>query len=248
MLPNDNDTGMCRQQTGPGGWEERLFVKLADGVMRPGGLRLTRRLVDCCAFAQGVKVVDVGCGTGITVEYLGDICRLDAAGADVAEELLAQARERAPHLRLIAAAGEELPFGNASVAGVLAECSLSVMQDAGRVIAECRRILAPGGKLAITDLYIRDADSSRLPGRREKAGCVSGVLTYAELTRLLAENGFTVTIWEDQSAYLKEFVAKFIIEHGSLERLWQCMAARTNNRPIDTLARLGYFLLVAEKC
>jgi hypothetical protein len=67
---------------------------------------------------------------------------------------------------------------------------------------------------------------------------------------MLRERGFSVIFWEDQSAYLKEFVARFIMEHGSAETLWQCLALRQKDKQLSqqTLKRgLGYFLLVAEK-
>jgi len=65
--------------------------------------------------------------------------------------------------------------------------------------------------------------------------------------KLLTENGFNIIVWEDQSSFLKEFVARFIMEQGSsVEQLWQCIANRMNGRHIFQAAKLGYFLLVAE--
>lgn len=213
--------------------------------MRPGGLNLTRRIVDYCSFPHDGKIADIGCGTGVTVEYLRD-AGLDAVGIDVSKAALQRGIERAPDLPLIQAAGEALPFDNASMSGVLAECSLSVMQNAVRVLAECNRILMPGRKLALTDLYIRtkgmSSPSNCLAGRY-----ISGVTTRDELQELLQESGFDILLWEDQSSYLKEFVAQYIMEHGSIEDLFQCVSTRIQHRQEDQSAKLGYFLLVAEK-
>jgi ubiquinone/menaquinone biosynthesis C-methylase UbiE len=217
---------------------------MPEGVLHPGGLQLTKRLVNACAFSRGAKVVDVGCGTGFTVEYLHNECGLCAAGVDISEICLQRGRARTAGLRLTRADGEALPFTSNSVQGVLTECSLSVMGDTGRVLAEINRILVPGGKLAITDLYFRTALSA---GYTAQTG---GVKTNDELVKMLRERGFSVNIWEDQSAYLKEFVARFIMEHGSAETLWQCLALRQKDKQLSQqmLKRgLGYFLLVAEK-
>jgi SAM-dependent methyltransferase len=209
----------------------------------PGGLVLTQQVIAYCAFAAGAKVVDIGCGAGTTVEYLRTVCGLDAVGVDLSEARLEQGRTRSAGLPLLLAAGEQLPFADAAVDGVIAECSLSVMH-ADKVVAESSRILVDGGRLAITDVYVRNPDDSlsacRLPG--------AGV--GRDLTRLLAENEFQIIVWEDRSVLLPEFVASYIMEHGSLEDAWQCFAGnalrqsarQTMNRP-----RLGYFLLVAKK-
>jgi arsenite methyltransferase len=193
----------------------------------PGGLALTKRLIDFCLFLPGARVLDIGCGTGTTVQYLQDVCRLQPIGVDSAEIRLAQGRSCSPGLALIQAAGESLPFADAAFDGVVAECSLSVMQNQAKVLAEVSRVLAPGGKLAITDVYLPDSDSS------------AGYLNTRQLTTMLEKNGFTSIIWEDQSTFLREFVARYIIEHGAMEDLWPCS-------PLPK-KKLGYFLLIAEK-
>lgn len=196
-------------------------------MLHPGGITLTKQVVGYCSFTPGTKVLDIGCGTGMTVEYLSDVCALQAVGVDVSPIQLEQGRKRAPDLRLIQAAGESLPFADAAFEGVIAECSLSVMQDAAAVLAEISRILVPGGKLAITDVYL---PASTL---------ATGYMNDRQLKRMLEENGFHLIIWEDCSAFLREFVASYIMEHGSTEELWPCTTT--------SKTKVGYFLLVAEK-
>ncbi|VBB08788.1 methyltransferase type 11 [Lucifera butyrica] len=227
-------------------FERRSLTKLPEGVMRPGGLALTGHLVDCCAFPRGARVVDIGCGTGVTVEYLREHGGLDAIGVDPSAMLLQQGRQRSPDLHLVRAAGEDLPFAAASVNGILAECSLSVMPDTGKVLDEMNRVLVPGGKLALTDIYIREQAASQ--DRPERT---AGALTRDELAGMLAESGFNVIVWEECSALLKEFVARYIMENGAVEELWHCPSTGGNGGPLrrrdGKKVKLGYFLLVAEK-
>ncbi|QDR79678.1 DVU_1556 family methyltransferase [Sporomusa termitida] len=198
----------------------------------PGGLPLTKRVVECAAFAPGARVVDIGCGTGQTVEYLRNTCGLQAVGIDLAESRLEQGRARVPGLPLMRAAGEALPFATASMDGALAECSLSVMTDSSRVLAEIHRILVDRGKLVITDLYVR----------KPAAACPAGAGPGGELRKQLADAGFRILVWEDQTAYLREFVACYLMQYGSIAELWQCTANGKMNK------QMGYFLLLAEKC
>lgn len=214
-------------------------------TLRPGGLPLTARLVDYCAFPAGAAVIDLGCGCGVTVEYLCRIRGLQASGVDRDRTRLEQGRKRRPALTLVRAAGEALPWPDAAVHGVLAECSLSVMPAAGKVLAEINRVLTPGGKLAITDLYARRVNNPA-PARR-----TGELMTREEWASLLTGCGFCSLVWEDQSACLQEFVARFILKFGSAEKLWQCTCAG-RDRPPGTPERFtaqkpGYFLLVAEK-
>lgn len=228
-----------------------IHKKTPDGVLRPGGLRLTEQLINACAFRPGAKVADVGCGTGITVQYLRDKYSVVATGIDISATRVQLGRARTAGLRLICAAGEALPFADNSLDGVLAECSLSVMQDADRVLTETWRVLAPGGKFGATDMYFRPmAKGDTLSDHLPEANSKTGIMDYDELTKLLTARGFKITIWKDQSDYLKEFVARFIMEHGSAETLWQCLALRQKGRQFsqqELKKGLGYYLLLAEK-
>ncbi|EGO65637.1 type 11 methyltransferase [Acetonema longum DSM 6540] len=225
--------------------EGSLWSRLPEGA-RPGGLKLTRRLVNCCGFAPNAKVTDIGCGIGATVEYLRDKCGLDPVGVDISEASLQKGRERSAGLLLVRAAGDALPFAGGSVQGVLAECSLSVMEDMGRVLDEIHRILVPGGKLAVTDLYLREPDPAP-PDAAADSGRIAGVLNQAGMLRLIEAKAFRLLLWEDHTVLLKEFVAGFIMAHGSLEELQSCMPAQGGRQNWPAARQLGYCLLVAEK-
>jgi ubiquinone/menaquinone biosynthesis C-methylase UbiE len=213
-------------------FENKIFANMAEGA-RPGGLQLTRRLVDYCNFDHRSIVVDMGCGTGTTVEYLRDVRGVHALGVDLSTLLLQQGKERKADLRLIQSPGADMPFADHSIDGVFAECSLSVMPDVSKVLTEINRILVSGGKLAITDLYIREGDSD-----------IPSIMTHSDLFQILQKHDFNILVFEDQTAFLKEFVASFIMEHGSIEELWQCTGKKKLDKKIPGL---GYYLLIAEK-
>jgi len=221
----------------PNLFEKSIFTNMPEGI-RPGGLMLTQRLVDYCNFEHGATVLDIGCGTGTTVQYLQQVRGVYAVGVDFSAVLVEHGKERTADLQLIQSSGEHVPFVDNSIDGVLVECSLSVMPNISRVLTEINRILIPGGKLAITDLYARST-SSRV------ATCnATGIMTCGEMIQVLLDHGFEIMVFEDQSRFLREFVAGFIMEHGSAEELWQCAGFEKNDQHIK---RLGYYLLIAEK-
>lgn len=224
-------------------------MKLLDGVLRPGGLKMTERLLGYCNFKAGDKVVDLGCGVGTTVDYLVNFYGLDARGVDLSEAAVEMGKKRFPGIKLIEASAEYLPFADSSLDGVFAECSLSVMQYSNRVLAETNRVLVNGGILAISDLYIRDEKNTIPAWHTKETNCLTGAKSYTELTKILTENGFNILVWEEHSEYLKEFIVRYIMEYGSLEDFWPCNSKGSNDEKNAQVKKssVGYFLLVAEK-
>jgi len=232
-------------------YENKGFQEVAKGIMRPGGLMLTERAVNYCAFPTGTQVIDVGCGTGATVELLRNNYQLEAIGIDPSPLLLEQAKQRNADLPLIQARGEELPLANQSVAGVLAECSLSVIANLERALAEFRRVLIPGGKLVISDIYARQPENVQSLRNLPFSCCLKGIMTEEEILVKLKEYGFNLLIWEDHSKLWKEFLVQIILSYGSLGAFWQDTAGgETDVQAVELAvqeAKPGYFLLIAGK-
>ncbi|MFH0976045.1 MAG: class I SAM-dependent methyltransferase [Spirochaetota bacterium] len=232
-------------------YESGFPAKMTDGLFRIGGLSLTKRFADACAFNEGSIVIDIGCGNGMTVEYLRDQYRLQTAGIDLSAVLLGQGKERLQNLNLIQAESELLPFAAETADGVISECSLSVMQYSDRTLAEINRILIPKGKLCISDVYIRNQEGAAALRRIKCSGCISGALTFNELKQKLRDNGFIILKMEDQSVLLKDFTARLIMDCGSIKPYWNLISCTEENRLFiwDTIikARIGYYWLIAEK-
>ena len=130
------------------------------GVLaHPGGFGLTLRAIELARLNKGARVLDLGCGSGESVQLLRAI-GIDAIGLDHA--LLSLHRSAAENGSCVEASAEELPFADSSMDGVLAECSLSEMWKPQRVLAECARVLCPGGRLMISDIYARNSNSQAI--------------------------------------------------------------------------------------
>src|SRR4051812_32790262 len=106
------------------------------------------RLVDFNAY-RGRRVLEVGCGAGV------DLARFAKGGAvvtgvDVAPSAIELARANFAQQALTAdlrvANGEELPLPDNSFDLVYAHGVVQYTADPGRLVAECRRVLRPGGE------------------------------------------------------------------------------------------------------
>jgi SAM-dependent methyltransferase len=208
--------------------------RLRDGEgapLRPGGLALTEALVELAGFCAGETVADVGCGLGASTRLMRRL-GVAAIGVDL---VIPAAAANDDALPFVAADGARLPFADASLDGVLCECGLSAMADRAPALAEWRRALRSGGRLALSDVYSRAAD----------AGGAGRVATREALISAVAAAGFGVARFEDRSEVLKRWAAQFIFQYGSLGALWgdaggcECGAARK--------AALGYFVMIAVK-
>lgn len=220
-------------------------------IMRPGGFDLTNRVVQLCAFKTGDRVADIGCGSGATVEYLRRSHGIDALGIDPSAAFLAQGLRRNLRLPLTPAFAEKLPFESGTLDGILAECSLSVIADKEQALAEFCRVLRPGGKLAVTDVYARDAEGlDSIRGISLPFG-MTGVMTQDAVTAMVRRQGFSLTTWEDHSHVLKQYLFQSIMGDDPSPLGTSCpgqgeSSLRKNLTALKPLSP-GYFLFIASK-
>lgn len=98
--------------------------------------------------------LDDGCGTGeTTAHFAGRFGRL--VGVDYSTGMLARAAERSPGALWAACASEALSFTSASFDAVALFNMIHHIDDEGKLLqtlSETRRIMRPGGTLAIYDM------------------------------------------------------------------------------------------------
>ena len=58
------------------------------GLLRPGGMELTDRMLAQCGLSAGDSILDIGCGTGSSIRYIAETYPFHALGVDRSELLL----------------------------------------------------------------------------------------------------------------------------------------------------------------
>ncbi|HTI34565.1 MAG TPA: methyltransferase domain-containing protein [Miltoncostaea sp.] len=120
-----------------GDLSERITARVADALLDAGGV------------ASRTRVLDVGCGPGVVVAAaLARGAR--PTGVDVAAGMLAEARRRHPGVELVEADVVALPFGDAIFDAAVGNFVLNHLPEPERAVAELRRVLAPGGRVALS--------------------------------------------------------------------------------------------------
>lgn len=134
-------------------YEQPELREITGATLRPGGLELTMRALELCAFKTGDKIMNLGCGPGESLALLRSL-GLNAWGLDQSAILLQEAIKHGP---AVLARAQELPVQNAALDGVRAECVLSLMPDKLAVLREIRRALKNGGRLLLSDLFLKSS-------------------------------------------------------------------------------------------
>lgn len=248
------------------GYSSDLVSLLLGDSYHPGGLDLTRRLLDQLGLAPGSRLVDVASGIGTTVLLAASEYDAQADGVDLspANVTLATGAAAARGLddRALFHLGdaEALPLVDGGWDAVVCECALCTFPDKQTAVAEMARVLKPGGRIGITDMT---ADRDRLPPElttlQAWIACVADARTADDYRDLLAGAGLEVLRIEHHQVALERMVRQIearleLMRITARPRLEEAGVDFARVRPVLEAARaavrdgiLGYVLIIAEK-
>jgi cyclopropane fatty-acyl-phospholipid synthase-like methyltransferase len=116
---------------------------------------LTARMIEAARFSPGQDVLDVGCGSGAPACRLVADLGVRVVGITTSAVGVAAAQARAAELPLASFErrdGTATGLPDASFDRVWVLESSHLMRERERLIAECARVLRPGGRLVLCDL------------------------------------------------------------------------------------------------
>ncbi|MEZ5975292.1 MAG: arsenite methyltransferase [Planctomycetota bacterium] len=161
----------------------------------------------------GEVVVDLGSGGGLDVflasKQVGPTGQ--AIGIDMTADMVDLARRNAKkggyeNVRFHLAEIEAMPIPDASVDCVISNCVLNLCPDKDAALREIFRILKPGGRLAVSDIALRQELPEAI--RREVAawtGCIAGALPIDVNEAKLHAAGFADVLIQDAGSDLNAY-------------------------------------------
>jgi arsenite methyltransferase len=148
---------------------------------------------------EGERVLDLGSGGGI--EVLLSARRVGpsgfAYGVDMTDDMLDLAQANADkagavNVEFLKGQIEAVPLPDGAVDVVISNCVINLSTDKPAVLAEMFRLLAPGGRIGISDVVAEDhmTDADRAAAG-SYVGCIAGAMSRSEYLAGLATAGFT---------------------------------------------------------
>ena len=123
---------------------EKLFVPALFAQWAP-------LMVDIARIADGQRVLDVACGTGVAARTAAD--RVGATGSvvglDLNPAMLEVAAATRSDIEWRQGDAAHLPFGDGEFDAVLCQSALFFFPDADAAVAEMARVVRPGGAVAV---------------------------------------------------------------------------------------------------
>jgi arsenite methyltransferase len=167
------------------------------------------------SLAPGEVVLDLGSGGGFDVfiagRKVGPTGR--AIGVDMTAEMLGKARKNAESYRARTGMDnvefrlgeiEHLPVPDNSVDVIISNCVINLSPDKPQVWREIARVLKPGGRVAVSDLALRQALPVEVMQMVEAlVGCVAGAVTIAENEAMAKAAGLEAVTLSEKPGYIE---------------------------------------------
>ena len=194
-----SSVGCCRPSTGA--TSDALGYSDEERRSAPEGSDLGLGCGNPQAIAElrsGEHVLDLGSGAGfdafLAARQVGPTGAV--IGVDMTVEMMAKARGNVlktdfRNFEFRLGEIEHLPVADESVDVIMSNCVINLSTDKPAVFREAFRVLAPGGRLAISDIVaVRDLPDAIRSDLEAYAGCVAGAALASEVEGMLRGAGF----------------------------------------------------------
>jgi len=122
-----------------------------------GGPEATEALIELCHICEGVYVLDVGCGVGVTPCFIARRYDCKVVAVDILEGMVEKSKERAKRegvmdkVEFRVADAQDLPFEDDLFDAVITESVTAFPEDKQKAVSEYVRVTKPGGYVGLNE-------------------------------------------------------------------------------------------------
>ena len=214
--PHDSAAAIAAALSARGADDAPLTLEALAGLdqFHTGGIAATRALAQRAAITAGDRVLDVGGGLGGPARLLARDFGCDVTVVDLTDaycrigELLTARTGLAERVRFQQGDALQLPFADESFDVVWTQHSTMNIADKARLYGEFKRVLRPGGRLALHEVAAGVGGALHFPVPWAHSEMMSFLREPAALHQTVIEAGFDELAWADSSdwslAWLQE--------------------------------------------
>lgn len=170
------------------------LAKMGVGGAHPGGISLTEELLQNEKIDSQTRILDVGCGTGLTSFYLYQKFHCKVTACDTHPIMIKKANKRFEKFNIPIEAtygnAEKLPYIDQSFDYIISE-SVTTFTNIKKSIHEYHRVLKPQGKLLAIEMTYDGSLSQRELIKLKKFYSLDDILTLNRWEKMLNESQFS---------------------------------------------------------
>ncbi|MFA9461618.1 class I SAM-dependent methyltransferase [Thiohalorhabdus methylotrophus] len=180
------------------------------------GAEATREMIHLAGFSAEDHVLDVGSGIGGPSRQLARQCGCRVTGLDLTSEYCALARTLAERVGLAKRVeyrqgdAQAMPFEDNAFDGVWTQHMSMNVADKDSLYGEIRRVLRPGGRLAMYEIVAGRGGTVHFPVPWARSPEISHLTTAENLEVDLRARGLEVRYWNDATSPAAAFFSAML--------------------------------------
>ncbi|PIE61710.1 MAG: SAM-dependent methyltransferase [Desulfobacterales bacterium] len=175
--------------------------------LHTGGPKATIDLVKKAGLTEAQTILDVGCGIGGTTRLLAQQFHLKATGIDITPDFISAARTltqwckmaQGPAIEFHQGSVLNMPFSDDHFDAVICQHILMNIEDKPKALAECHRVLKPGGTIILHEITDGPGPDPLMPVPWGSDPATSFVPKWEGLQTQLEDAGFNLIHFSDET-------------------------------------------------
>lgn len=175
------------------------------------GRAATDEMIELAGLVDGLEILDVGCGIGGPARSLAAACDCHVTGIDLTQEFITAAKDLSTRCGMeeqntfVCGSATDMPFDEDEFELVWLQHVNMNIPNKLRLFSECHRVLRPGGKLALYEIFAGSGKELEYPVPWANEAAISHLETADNVRELITGAGMKELVWNDVTEQATEW-------------------------------------------